>query len=122
MVAKSKVLRVNAKANAKSKKVKRVRVLKPQMQDQVVQVEMLGGAATEEDIRISENMAALELAVRNKIPGAILLDKLITGESSHVRNEVKYMFSGVKDGMKYIKCEHCNDLFGHECLQKREVH
>ena len=83
---------------------------------------MLGGAAPEEDIRISENMAALELAVRNKIPGAILLDKLITGESSHVRNKVKYMFSGVKDGMKYIKCEHCNDLFGHECLQKSEVH
>ena len=121
MVAKSKVLRVNAKANVKSKKVKRVRVLKPQMQDQVVQVKMLG-AATEEDIRISENLAALELAVSNKFPGAILLDKLITGEPSNVRKKVKYMFSGLKDGMKYIKCEYCNDLFGHECLQKSEVH
>ena len=54
---------------------------------------MLGGAAPEEDIRISENMAALELAVRNGSPAAILLDKLITGESKHLGDKVKYMFS-----------------------------
>ena len=83
---------------------------------------MLGGAAPEEDIRISENMAALELAVSNRIPGAILLDKLITEGSTHLRNRVKYLFSGVQDDMKFIKCEHCNDLFSHECLQKSEVY
>ena len=80
---------------------------------------MLGGAAPEEDIRISENMAALELAVRNRIPGAVLLDKLIAGESKYLAEKVGYVFYGVKeDGLKYIKCEHCNCLFGHECLQK----
>ena len=80
---------------------------------------MLGGAAPEEDIRISENMAALELAVMNGIPGAVLLDKLIAGESKYLTEKVRYVFSGVKeDGLKYIKCEHCNCLFGHECLQK----
>ena len=76
---------------------------------------MLGGAAPEEDIRISENMTALELAVRNRIPAAIFLDKLITGESKYLLDKVKYMFSGVKDGMKYVKCEHCNGLLGHKC-------
>ena len=84
---------------------------------------MLGGAAPEGDIRISENMAALELAVRNGSPAAILLDKLITGESKHLGDKVKYMFSGLKHGMKrYTKCKRCNDLFGHECLRNREVH
>jgi hypothetical protein len=83
---------------------------------------MLGGAAPEEDIRISENMAALELAVRSGIPGAILLDKLITGESKRLGDKVTYMFSGgTEGGLKYTKCEHCNNLFGHECLQEREV-
>ncbi len=68
-------------------------------------------------------MAALELAVRNEIPGALLLEKLITADSKHLKDKVKYMFSGVKEGgLKYTKCEHCNNLFGHECLQKREVH
>ena len=82
---------------------------------------MLGGAAPEEDIRISENMAALELAVRNRIPGAVLLEKLITEGSVHLGNRVKYLFAGVKDDMKFIKCEQCNDLFSHECLQKSKV-
>ena len=36
MAVKSKVLRVNAKANAKPKKVKRVRVPKPRMKNQAV--------------------------------------------------------------------------------------
>ena len=68
-------------------------------------------------------MAELELAVRNAIPGALLLQKLITADSKHLKDKVKYMFSGVKEGgLKYTKCEHCNNLFGHECLQEREVH
>ena len=68
-------------------------------------------------------MAALELAVRNAIPGALLLEKLITADSKHLKDKVKYMFSGVKEGgLTYTKCEHCNNLFGHECLQEREVH
>ena len=84
---------------------------------------MLGGAAPEENIRISENMAALELAVRNRIPGAILLDKLITGESKHLGDKVEYMFSGAKHGGKrYTKCERCYDMFNHECLRYRQVH
>ena len=73
MAGKQKMERENARANAKAKpkRMLRLRVLKqkraqrkqgpkPLKQDQAVQYELVN----EEDSRIAENIAALELAVR----------------------------------------------------------
>ena len=68
-------------------------------------------------------MSALDLAVKSKKPGALLLERYLTSSWHFVIDKrVKFMFCGVKgDTGQHVQCEHCKALLGHQCVPEGKL-
>jgi hypothetical protein len=68
-------------------------------------------------------MSALDLAVKSKKPGALLLERYLTTDWQFLMDErLRFMFCGVKgDTGQHVQCEHCKALLGHQCVPEGKL-
>ena len=68
-------------------------------------------------------MSALDLAVKSKKPGALLLERYLTTDWHFLMDErLRFMFCGVKgDTGQHVQCEHCKALLGHQCVPEGKL-
>jgi hypothetical protein len=75
-----------------------------------------------EDLSLGENMAALDLAVRNKKPAALLLEGYLADDWKYLDERIKFMFRGVQGNTRqHVQCTHCRARFGHQCLHEGKL-
>lgn len=94
MGAKSRTLRVHANANARPKKVKKMKRLRTR--DQGVQVAILDSRVPDADLSLGKNMAALDLAVNSRKAAALVLQEQLAANSRYLDERIKFMFRGVQ--------------------------